>query len=569
METIKNVADVINDVIWNWPSALPILVILLLGTGIFVTFRLKWIQLRNLRHAYHVIRGHYDNPEDAGDINHFQALSAALSATIGIGNIAGVATAIHYGGPGALFWMWLTALFGMASKFVECTLAMHYRKINPDGSASGGPMYYIQEGLGRRWKPMAVIFAACTVVSSFGSGNGVQAFTLADSFRSDFGVEPWITGLISATLVGLVIIGGIRRIGAVASRIVPFMCVLYLTGGLLVLVLHASHIPEALALIVTEAFTPRGGIAGFAGSTFTFTLIWGVKRGLFSNEAGQGSAPIAHAAAKTSEPVREGLVAMTGPLIDTLLICTITGLTIVTTGVWAEKHPDQVSLSSASGLTVLRPGGGVHLEGAIDDDDRFSGDLRVLGGRLVDAHRFVRNHAVVDGVDLRHADTPFSGTLRVDENGRLEAAWARDGNPDNPLPLEELRLRGQMALNGSPLTARAFQRGLSPLIDWGNLIVTFGVALFALSTSIAWSYYGDRSMEYLFGPRAVLPYRIVFTLVHFLGAVFSLEVVWAYADAALGLMAVPNLIAMILLSGVVARLTKDYFSRSHPRYPGR
>lgn len=565
METVKQVADFINGIIWNTPSALPILVLLLLGTGLFLTIRLKLIQLRKLRHAFQVIRGHYDNPEDAGDINHFQALSAALSATIGIGNIAGVATAIHYGGPGALFWMWLTALVGMASKYVECTLSMHYRRINPDGSASGGPMYYIQEGLGKRWKPLAILFAACAVISSFGSGNGVQAFTVADSFRSDFGVPPWITGLVSASIVGLVIIGGIRRIGAVASRIVPFMCVLYVGAGMIVLAMYADRIPAALATIVSEAFTPQGGIGGFAGSTFTFTLIWGVKRGLFSNEAGQGSAPIAHAAAKTTEPVREGLVAMTGPLIDTLIICTITGLTIVTTGVWTDKHPDSVALTKGSGVQVLRAGAEVGLKGEVDSADIVSAGVRlvVAEGRPAGGERFVRNHAVVDNVQVLSAGAPFAGTLETDDDGTPVRALDASGSL---VDLASVRIEGDMALNGSPLTAKAFERGLSSVFPWGNFIVTLGVALFAISTAISWSYYGDRSIEYLIGPKAVIPYRIVFTAVHFLGAVFSLEVVWSYADAALGLMALPNLIAMVLLSGTVVRLTKDYMSRDHKRY---
>ena len=555
METIGRIADAINGVIWDWPSAVPILVLLLLGVGVFVTFRLKWIQLRQLGHAFRVIRGDYDDPNDAGDINHFQALSAALSATIGIGNIAGVATAIHYGGPGALFWMWLTALFGMASKYVECTLSLHYRRINPDGSASGGPMYYIQEGLGKRWKPLAILFAFCAVVSSFGSGNGVQAFSLADSFRADFGVAPWITGLVSATLVALVILGGIRRIGAFASRIVPFMGALYVTAGLFVLVLNYDQIPSAIVTIVSEAFTPRGGIGGFAGSTFSLTLIWGSSGGCSRTKRARAGAPIAHAAARTKEPVREGLVAMTGPLIDTLVICTITGLTIVTTGAWSDRHPDEVTLGGGSGVTIEAE--------ALPPAETW---WPVRDGRLVPPEdrgevAFVRNHASVLDARLYRDEMPFSGELRFDDGGAPEAA--RLSGSDALLDPGGLVLRGEMALNGSPLTARAFQRGLAPVFPWGNFIVTIGVALFALSTSIAWSYYGDRSIEYLIGPRAVLPYRIVFVIVHFFGAIFSLEVVWAYADAALGLMAVPNLIAMVLLSGTVVRLTKDYLTRHH------
>jgi len=278
MDTVKSVIDFTGGIVWNWPPQLPFLVILLVGTGIFLTVRLRFIQIRRFRHSLEVIAGHYDNPKDEGDISHFQALSAALSATVGIGNIAGVATAIHYGGPGALFWMWVTAIFGMCTKYVECTLSHYYRILHPDGSASGGPMYYIEKGLGSGWKWLGVAFAALAVICSFGTGNAIQSFTVADSFRADLGVPPWITGLITSTLVALVILGGIRRIGQVACRLAPGMAIIYVTGGLLVLVLNYDHIPATFALIFNEAFTPTAGLGGFAGATMTWTLIWGIKR---------------------------------------------------------------------------------------------------------------------------------------------------------------------------------------------------------------------------------------------------------------------------------------------------
>ncbi|NIT52305.1 MAG: alanine:cation symporter family protein, partial [candidate division Zixibacteria bacterium] len=441
------------------------MVIILLGTGIFITFRLGWIQLFKVGHALNVLRGKFDDPDDEGDINHFQALSAALSATVGIGNIAGVATAIYYGGPGALFWMWITAIFGMALKFTEATLAMNFRTIHEDGSASGGPMYYIEKGLGKNWKPLAMIFAALAVICSFGTGNAIQAFTVSDQFLSDFvpvlspdnwfitpvsflgiPVEPvrLLSAVITTSLVALVILGGIKRIGQVAARLAPGMAIIYVVAAFLIIVMNYDQILPTFGKIFSQAFTPRAELLGVGGGSFMIflnTMVWGVKRGLFSNEAGQGSAPIAHAAAKTKEPVREGAVAMVGPLVDTLIICTLTGLVIVITN---------------------------------------SHEVIVEGARL----------------------------------------------------------------NGSPLTAHGFQVGLAPLISWGDKIITVAVFLFAVSTSISWSYYGDRSAEYLIGERAIRPYKMLYVIFHFIGAIVSLEIVWGFGDIALGLMAVPNLIAL-------------------------
>lgn len=453
--------DFFNDLygyVWGFPKAFPAMIILLLGTGLFVSFRLGWIQLRQIKHAIDITRGKYDDPKHAGDISHFQALSAALSATIGIGNIAGVATAIHFGGPGALFWMWLTGILGTSLKYAECTLSMKYRKINPDGSASGGPMYYMEKALG--WKWLAIIFAGAAAICALGTGNGIQAFTMADQFQSDFGVPAWLTGVVIAVMVASVILGGIKRIGRVTSILTPLMTVIYVLGTLTIIILNMDKIPAAFSQIIDGAFSPPGAIGGFAGSTFMYTMIWGIKRGLFSNEAGQGSAPIAHAAAKTDEPVREGTVAMLGPYIDTLTICTLTGLCILVTDAWT---------------------------------------------------------VVVDGA----------------------------------------------ALNGSPMTAYAFREGLSFLGGYGGYVVTAAVLLFATSTIISWSYYGDRSIQYLFGDGAVKPYRLLYCVMIFVGAISGLEEIWTFGDVALGVMAIPNLIALIALSGVTVKLTKEYYSREH------
>ncbi|BBB33655.1 alanine or glycine:cation symporter, AGCS family [Thermotomaculum hydrothermale] len=460
VDKIREIVEFLSSLIWNFPEKAPIMVVLLLGAGVYITLYLGFIQIRKFWHSWEVISGKYDNQEEEGDISHFQALSAALSATVGIGNIAGVATAIHYGGPGALFWMWITAIFGMALKYAECTLSLYYRKVNPDGSVSGGPMYYIERGLGKNFKPLAILFAACTVISSFGSGNAVQAFTVADQFKADFGIPQYVTGIILVLIVGSVILGGIKRIGQVASKLAPFMAILYVLASVTAIVLHIDKVPEMFKLIITSAFNPPAAIGGFAGTTFLYTLIWGVKRGIFSNEAGQGSAPIAHAAAKTKEAAREGTVAMIGPFIDTLVICTMTGLVIIISGAWTH----------------------------------------------------------------------------IDASG--------------------------VALNGSPLTAKAFELSLSSLLgNYGRYLVTVSVFLFGISTAISWSYYGDRSIQYLFGDKAILPYRIVFLIMHFVGAIFTLEIVWSFGDLALGLMAIPNLIAVVLLSPKVKEITKDYFSR--------
>jgi AGCS family alanine or glycine:cation symporter len=550
MDFLTDLAANLSGAIWGWPDVFPLMVAALLITGLFTTVSLRFIQLRKLKHSFDVIRGRYDDPQHAGDLSHFQALTTALSATVGIGNIAGVAIAMHYGGPGALFWMWVTAVFGMALKYAECTLSLKYRTILPDGSVAGGPMYYIERGLG--WKPLAVAFAVCTIISSFGSGNSIQAFTVADQIRADLGVPTWITGIVSASLVAAVILGGIKRIGAVTSRLVPYMAAIYVFGGLLVLVFNLPQVPGTLALIFQSAFQPAAQIGGFAGGTFIFMLTWGVKRGLFSNESGQGSAPIAHAAAQTDEPVREGVVAMMGPLIDTLAICTITGLVILTTGVWHDKQTDTIPVNAQSAITVVAAGTQIGTNGTIAQADRFTGAVPVVTGRL-DGAALVRHHALVDYPQLVYPDgEPFEGSLAV-----------TDGSIDLT-DLPSLQLTGDMAQNGSPLTGWAFQRGLSPVMGrWGYLIVTLGVVLFGISTAIAWSYYGDRAVVYLFGTRYVRPYKLVFCLMNFLGAIFSLEIVWNLGDTALGLMALPNLLGLIFLNRQVRSMTREYFSREH------
>jgi AGCS family alanine or glycine:cation symporter len=574
-EWVSEAIETVSGLVWGWPEQMPLLVLLLVGTGLVTTFRLAWIQVRYFRHGLRVIRGEYDDPEHEGDLSHFQALTTALSATVGIGNIAGVATAIHYGGPGALFWMWVTAVFGMALKYTECTLAMKFRTILPGGSAAGGPMYSIERGLGRKWKPLAIAFACFAVISSFGSGNAVQSFTVADQFRQDLGVPTWVTGLVLSSLVAAVILGGIRRIGRVTSKLVPFMAALYVGTSMIVLFMHIGEVPGTLALIFKSAFQPAAQIGGFAGGTFIFMLTWGVKRGLFSNESGQGSAPIAHAAAKTDEPIREGVVAMIGPFIDTLLICTMTGLVILISGVWHEKQEQQLLVNDQAAIEVVIAGAGVGVDGKISEGTLAIGGLEVANGRPM-GFDLVRNHGLVDDVELLVADDPvllrnlrpFSGTieLELEDEGKLEDAALLA--PEGSAVQGVLVMRGRAMQNGSPLTAWAFREGLGGVaFGHGHLLVTMAVFFFGLSTAISWSYYGDRSILYLAGPRWVVPYRVFFCVAHFLGAVYSLELVWAFGDLALGLMTIPNLISILLLTGLVKGWTREYVAEGKLQPP--
>ncbi len=511
LETFSHWMQVMNGIVWGPP-----MVVLLIGTGLFLTIRLRFIQLRHFRHAVGCISGKYDDPAEQGDISHFQALCAALSATIGTGNIAGVATAIALGGPGAVFWMWVTALVGMATKFTSCSLALRYRVIHADGSASGGPMYYLERGLGLRW--LGLFFALFAGVASLGIGCAVQSNSVVDGLLTvvppgwqelTFGagvpllagrqVVRLILGIILAFLVGIVIIGGIRRIAAVAERVVPFMCVAYTVSALVVLFMNFRAIPAAFAQIFHYAFSPVALGGGFVGTVLAATIQKGVARGVFSNESGLGSAPIAHAAAKTQEMVREGFVAMLGPFIDTIVICTMTALVIITSGVWQVR--------SSSGELLYGPDG----QGMPMTTYAEGRPIQVIG-------------------TAGENPEPF-----LDEQGR-------------PYELP----------NGAPLTAAAFENSL-PLV--GHMLVAFTLVFFAYTTMIAWSYYGDRCFEYLLGPRAVTPYRYVFCLFAVLGAIGGLGLVWTIADNLNALMAVPNLIALLGLNGVVVRESKGYVTR--------
>ncbi|UCC83171.1 MAG: sodium:alanine symporter family protein [Gemmatimonadota bacterium] len=560
MELLENILGTLSDYIWNRgiPVAgeeVPWVVVVLLGAGLFLTVKLGFLQLRKLGHGFAVTSGIYDDPAEPGDVSHFQALTTALSATVGIGNIAGVALAIHWGGPGALFWMWVTALVGMATKYTEVTLAQRYRDVEREdldpykweGTVSGGPMYYIERGLGPSWKPLAVFFAGMLGTTAFLTGNAIQANTVADTLNTTLGMPVWVTGLVTASIVAMVVIGGITRIGKVTGVLAPTMAVIYVTGALTIIALHADQVIPTFGLIFREAFNPTASIAGSGAGVFLLTMIWGVKRGLFSNEAGQGSAPIAHAAAKTDEPVSEGVVALVEPFIDTILICTMTGLVIIMTGVWDIRVPTEITLDKGDIAYVIEQADGDYAD--FDDLAR----IRIADGRYVDtgagAVQLTWHEVIVDQLYTDEEQTRlFNGIVDTDR----DIAVAEDGN-------EYTSLFGNAAESGAPLTMIAFQQGLPG--DIGLYIVVLSVFLFAISTAISWSYYGDRCANYLFGHRAVLPYKFVFVTMHFIGAILTLAVAWTLGDVFLGIVILPNLLALILLSGKVKQMTGSYFER--------
>ena len=440
----------IGDFVWGPYLLIP----LLLLTGLYLTIRLRGLQFRKLWHSLYVALVVRREKGAEGDISHFQALMTALAATVGTGNIVGVATAIATGGPGALFWMWMTGLVGMATKFSEALLSVKFRVIDERGEQCGGPMYYLANGI--RWrglgKVLGWLFALFAVCASFGIGNMVQSNSVAHALETSFHLPVWMTGLLLAFAAGLVILGGIKSIGRFTGVFVPVMIVAYMLGSGLVLVLFAGEIPRALALVFEGAFSGTAAAGGFAGAAVRQAIRFGVARGIFSNESGLGSAGIAAAAAQTREPVRQALVSMTQTFIDTIVVCSFTGLAILVTGGWQE------------------------------------------------------------------------------------------------------------GLNGAALTQFAFSHGLPGA--WGGWIVAVCLSMFAFSTMLGWSYYGEKSVEYLLGERFILPYRILFIVAIFFGAIRSLDFVWGLSDVMNGLMALPNLVGLLLLSGVIVRETADFFQRT-------
>ncbi len=533
---------------------------LLLGTGLFFTLYLKFPQVRFFGHAWRVVRGKYDRKGDEGDASHFQALSTAMSGTVGTGNIGGVALAIYLGGPAALFWMWATAFFGMTTKFVEVTLSHKYRETDANGHIVGGPMYVMERRLNMKW--LAVFFAAATVVSSFGTGNLPQSNNIASGIQSTFGVPTWMTGGVLAVLLGLVLIGGIRRIVQVAQSIVPLMATIYVIGALSVIFVNLPQVAESFVAVFRDAFTGSAASGGFLGATFAYAFNRGVNRGLFSNEAGQGSAPIAHAAARAHEPVSEGMVSILEPFLDTLVICTLTGLVILSSGVWTEKFENdfqQFDTAIVAGTwseddPVQRQQLFEHLSLSPENDpvQPYSGELTVTSGRITGADvTVIHNRSIAEDVRVMQGETPFTGTITV-----------ADGNLENG----DIYLRGKSLIHSVDLTSKAFTRGMFG--EYGQYIVSIGLVLFAFSTAVAWSYYGDRAMTYLFGVQTVLPYRVIYVIGFFFAAVADTSLIWLVSAITIAFMTLPNLFSILMLRKEMSETIDEYWESFDKEYPG-
>ena len=528
--------------------------IALLGVGLIFTIYLGFPQLRFFAHAWSVLTGKHTPSSAPGDTSHFQALSTALSGTVGTGNIGGVAFAIFLGGPAALFWMWATAFVGMTTKFVEVSISHKYRKQDDKGQMAGGPMYYMEYGLGMKW--LAVFFAVATVISSFGSGNMPQANNMASGIETSFGIAPYLSGLLFAALMAFVILGGVRRIAAVAAALVPTMGALYALGAFAVIFSNVDQVIPSFLSVFQYAFTGSAAAGGFLGASFAYAFNRGVNRGLYSNEAGQGSAPIAHASAKTNEPVAEGMVSILEPFIDTLLICTLTGLVILSSGVWQEKFPTAFSQTDTEILAGVYDDKNTthvnqlsaHLDLVPPQNDpvrAFSGTISVQAGRP-DASNitFIHNRSVAENVRVLQAGRPFSGLMAVDDGQVSDASLA---------------LIGDSLLHSVPLTAKAFEQSF--LGEYGGFLVTIGLTLFAFSTAIAWSYYGDRAVTYLFGTFWVLPYRFLYVLGFFLATIADTSLIWLISAVTVALMTLPNLIGMLLMHKEVKQMTQEYWQK--------
>lgn len=539
-------------------SSHPVFIITLLGTGLFFTIYLGFPQIRLFIKAFHVLRGKYDKVSAEGDASHFQALATALSGTIGTGNIAGVALAIHLGGPAALFWMMITALIGMATKFVEVTLSHKYRVKLPDGTMAGGPMFYMRERLniklknGRQiptGKVIAFIFAASTLIGAFGTGCLPQINSISTAMFSTFGIPQMLVGGVLAIILASVILGGIKRIVKVTEKLVPFMGVAYFIGALVVVIYHYENIIPGICSIFDSMFTGSAATGGFLGASASFALSRGVNRGLFSNEAGQGSAPIAHAAARCKEPAAEGLVALLEPFIDTVVICMLTGTMILSSGVWTEKFDNKFQQSD---MLVLNNtySWAKDVRNAIDDEEQyFNGLMVVRNGVVIDKMVTVINsNSIADDVNILCNDEPFSGMINVIKGTPILRTSEGD----------EIEVYGKSLIHSAPLTIKAFSS--SWFGDFGEYIVTLSLLLFAFSTTIAWSYYGDRASVYLFGPKAVVPFRVIYVVGFFIGSFTDTAIVWSIASIGIVFMSMPNLIGILALHKEVKQEMKNYIA---------
>ncbi len=546
---LKLIDSFIGSSIW-FPYAL-------LGTGLFFTIYLGFPQIRYFRFAFKVVRGKFDKADDEGDTSHFQALTTALSGTVGTGNIAGVALAVHIGGPAALFWMLVTAAFGMTTKFVEVTLSHKYREKAADGSMAGGPMYYMKNKLNMKW--LAVIFAIATILSSFGTGSLPQINSIAVSMNSVFGLNQMLIGGVLAVILAFVIIGGIKRIAAVTEKLVPGMAIVYFIGAFAVILNNLENIGPSFVSIFADLFSGSAATGGFLGASIAFAFNKGVGRGLFSNEAGQGSAPIAHASAKGHEPVSEGFVAILEPFIDTIVICTITGLVLLSSGVWNQKHVNEFDLAD---MTVLAQSysdtteeGKQSLYGHISGEaplEVYTGEMTINNGALPTGISVINARSLAENIEILDAETgePYSGTISLD-----------GGKPD----LSQVTFKGESLVHSAALTTIAFTTGFFG--EWGQYIVAIGLLLFAFSTAISWSYYGDRAMTFLWGSKSVVYYRIVYVVAFFLAAFTDTTIIWTLSGITIAVMTLPNLFGILWLHKDMKQTVKDFwagFKKEHP-----
>ena len=524
--------------------------VFLIGSGIFFTIYLGFPQIKYFKHGWRILSGRYVKEDTKGETTPFQALTTALSGTVGTGNIGGVALAIFLGGPAAIFWMWVTAFFGMTTKFVEVTLAHKYRETLPDGSISGGPMYYIENGLNMKW--LAVLFSVCLLLMCLGTGNMPQISSIAVVMNDTFNIPKFVTGAVLAVLLWMVIIGGIKRIAQIASKLVPFMAFWYLVGSFAVIFSNYENIIPSLQSIFIHVFTPTAAVGGFLGASVAAALTRGVNRGLYSNEAGQGSAPIAHASSKTENPIEEGMVSILEPFIDTIVICTITGLVILSSGVWTEKFENRFEESSMCYLN------GMYVDSNQEDiivlQDYilscsgplvYTGTEEVVEGKLKnDSITLLHNRSVSENVIYNVDDELLNGSIKI-----------KDGKLDT----DNLIINGDSLLLGADLTSKAFSR--SVFGEFGQYIVAIGLLLFAFSTAIAWSYYGDRATVHLFGEGWILYYRIIYVGAFFTAAIIDTKIVWDIATVIGPIATVPNLLAILFLRKEIKKLDSEYVIR--------
>ena len=515
----------------------------LIGTGIFFTAYLGFPQFKFFSHGWRIVTGKYAKDDSKGETTPFEALTTAMSGAVGTGNIGGVALAIWIGGPAAIFWMWITAIFGMTTKFVEVTMAHKYRTTLSDGSISGGPMYYIEKSFNKRWA--GVLFAALMMICAIGSGNMPQINNIASVLDSTFSIPKLATGLILGFMLWLIISGGIKRIAKIASKLVPFMAVIYFGGALVVVLENYQNIIPSFHSIFSQVFSGSAAAGGFLGASFAMSLKLGVARGLYSNEAGQGSSPIAHASAKTEHSVEQGMVSILEPFIDTIVVCSVTALVILSSGAWIQKYDNTFERSS---MAIF----------AGEYSESNSNDVEELGKYILDARKFTNNTISVEN---------FSGNLQI-ANGEIlqnditifhnnsiaeDVTFYKNGSSfDGPLEVvngeiidSSVTVKGKSLIHSAELTSKAFGSGV--LGKYGEYIVAIGLLLFAFSTAIAWSYYGDRSTAYIFGENAVPWYRMIYVICFIAAAVIDTTVVWNIAYVVVALVTIPNLFALFIL----------------------